>query len=116
MLTGVLYAVAVGKTATTIFHARAIIEMNNWEMLKMPLPWCLILGALAAFLTVFVGVSHIFTLSRERSDPNNCYVIKTHHVKGSFPFHTLAPPGYEPKLTLLNPPEESGPLPEKQAL
>lgn len=116
LLSGSLYAVAVGKTATTIFHAKAVIAMNNWEMLKMPVPWCLIIGALAAVLTIFVGVCHIFTLSRERSDPNNCYVIKTHHVKGSFPFHTLAPPGYEPKLTLLNPPEEAGPLPEKQAM
>lgn len=89
-----------------MFSTYVIVQGLFAEKIKFAIPWCLILGAVAAVIMGISSLFHLILISRNRKHdaPYSCKI-----GKGKTPI--FAPEGYVPYFNIV---EEAGPLPEKQ--
>lgn len=60
--TGVLYWTAIGKIHTTLSQMRALISFLKMAPVKIPTPWCLVVGGIAATIEILSGIIAIIVL------------------------------------------------------
>lgn len=90
--------VAVGKVVRSIVQANVLFTAKSWITQHAPVPWCLIAAVIGATFKLVAALGVMIVLSIYRKEVTiNEYIIKSHQVIGSLPFHTVTPPGFDPK-------------------
>ena len=124
---GVLFWIAVGKISMSLLHLHEMIDMyygGNMYGIYVPIPWCLVLGAVTSSVFLAAAVVHLFIVSRDLDDNKKLSVYSTSSEKsgpaipvvttGFYPIEKTDLPPFE-----ANPPDDQTtalPLPLKQNL
>lgn len=127
-MTGVLFWIAVGKISMSLLHLHEMIDMyygGNMYGIFVPIPWCLVLGALTSSIFLAGAVVHLFIVSRDPDDKKRPTVYSTSSEKSSpaipvvttgfYPIEKTDLPPFEVNLTE-DPMPGGFPLPNKQKL
>lgn len=127
LLTGVLFWIAVGKISMSLLHLHEMIDMyygGNMYGIFVPIPWCLVLGALTSSTFLAGAVVHLFIVSRDPDNKKRPTVYSTSSEKSSPTIPVVTTGFYPIEKTDLPPfeviptedPMPGFPLPNKQKL
>lgn len=127
LLTGVFFWIAVGKISMSLLHLHEMINMyygGNMYGIYVPIPWCLVLGAITSSTFLAVAVVHLFIVSRDKDDKKKPAVFSTTSEKSTTAIPVVTTEFYPIERTDLPPFEANTnedigtalPLPTKQKL
>ncbi|KAJ8313225.1 hypothetical protein KUTeg_009223 [Tegillarca granosa] len=68
LTSGVLYWTAIGKIHTTLSQLRALITVLKMAPVKIPTPWCLVVGGIAATIELLSGILAMIVLSKNSQE------------------------------------------------
>lgn len=80
---------AVGKVATSIAQLQILYGKSSFEPFHVPVPACLIVGAIGATFTLGTAISLVFVLSRDRAKGQTREPGHSCHTKSLLPYHNL---------------------------